>query len=311
MAGIENKLAIIIPAYKKRFIKIALESIANQSCKDFILYIGDDASPDDLYSIVRIFEDTINIEYKRFEENLGSVSLTNQWERCINMSSNEPYIWLFSDDDEMPKDAVENFYKEVAMSHNYDIYRYDIQLINEKAEVVREKTNYPLVQAEMEFFCSRINDREYSCITQFIFTRKVYNFYNGFVDFPFAWCSDDATILLYSSGKGIKKINSLPINWRLVADSNITSSERYEDERAKAVFLYAIWFNGYLKNRIEKVKLYDYTKIYLNKRVAKLSLKFIVKRFSLETIFRLLGFKNGIWVFVYAIYFRIKIMMRY
>lgn len=41
-----KKLAIVIPAYKGRFLKETLDSIAVQAHKDeFVLYIGDDASP--------------------------------------------------------------------------------------------------------------------------------------------------------------------------------------------------------------------------------------------------------------------------
>ena len=37
-------LAIIIPAYKGRFLGEALESLARQSCMDFTVYVGDDCS---------------------------------------------------------------------------------------------------------------------------------------------------------------------------------------------------------------------------------------------------------------------------
>ena len=40
-----KKLAIIIPAYKQRFLRETLDSIAKQNNHDFTVYIGDDASP--------------------------------------------------------------------------------------------------------------------------------------------------------------------------------------------------------------------------------------------------------------------------
>lgn len=54
-----EKIAIIVPAYKRRFLQATLNSIAQQSCKNFILYIGDDASPENLEPIVRSYEHTI------------------------------------------------------------------------------------------------------------------------------------------------------------------------------------------------------------------------------------------------------------
>ena len=105
-----NKLAIVIPAFKIRFLSQTLDSIARQSCKDFTLYIGDDNSPDDIYSVVREYEDVIDIVYKKFPENLGSKDLLSHWERCIDMAL-EPYIFFFSDDDIMPFDIVSRFYE--------------------------------------------------------------------------------------------------------------------------------------------------------------------------------------------------------
>lgn len=52
-----KKLAIVIPAYKGRFLKETLDSIAVQAHKDeFVLYIGDDASPERLDKIVESYQ---------------------------------------------------------------------------------------------------------------------------------------------------------------------------------------------------------------------------------------------------------------
>lgn len=52
-----KRLAIIIPAYKENFLFETLQSLANQTNKDFNVYVGDDCSPYDLQSIVSRFED--------------------------------------------------------------------------------------------------------------------------------------------------------------------------------------------------------------------------------------------------------------
>ena len=59
----KNKLAIIIPAYKACFFREVLDSIVRQSNRDFTVYIGDDASPDDLESIVSDYKDKLDIFY--------------------------------------------------------------------------------------------------------------------------------------------------------------------------------------------------------------------------------------------------------
>lgn len=71
-----KKLAIVIPAYKGRFLKETLDSIAVQAHKDeFVLYIGDDASPERLDKIVESYQNKVNLVYHRFSENMGGKDL--------------------------------------------------------------------------------------------------------------------------------------------------------------------------------------------------------------------------------------------
>src|SRR5687768_6055275 len=104
-------LAIIIPAYKKQFLEKALESIARQSEKKYRVYIGDDNSPQDLKSVVDKFSSSVDINYHRYPTNLGRSNLVAHWERCIELSTNEPWLWLFSDDDMMSDNCVGEFYR--------------------------------------------------------------------------------------------------------------------------------------------------------------------------------------------------------
>ena len=51
MISMEEKIAIVIPAYKCRFLRQTLDSIVVQTCRSFTVYIGDDASPQNLKEI--------------------------------------------------------------------------------------------------------------------------------------------------------------------------------------------------------------------------------------------------------------------
>ena len=59
---------IAIPAYKRRFLKEAIDSVIAQTYSHFELVIVDDASPDDLFSVVSQYEDD-RIRYYRNEVN--------------------------------------------------------------------------------------------------------------------------------------------------------------------------------------------------------------------------------------------------
>ena len=75
-------LAIVIPFYKLTFFEATLQSLANQTDKRFKIYIGDDASPEDCSVLLEKYKGKLDFLYKRFESNLGGISLVKQWEQC-------------------------------------------------------------------------------------------------------------------------------------------------------------------------------------------------------------------------------------
>jgi hypothetical protein len=49
--------------------------------------------------------------YHRFEQNLGGISLVQQWERCIALSGRRTVDNDFGDDDVLGKNVVKSFYE--------------------------------------------------------------------------------------------------------------------------------------------------------------------------------------------------------
>lgn len=136
--GMDSRLAIVIPAYKSRFLQATLDSIAKQSCKDFVVYIGDDNSPQNLEAIVGRYRNEFPLVYHRFEENMGRNDLPGHWERCIALSRNEPLIWLFSDDDLMPADGVERILQAAAVHGDTRVFfRFPLSLVDAEGHLFR------------------------------------------------------------------------------------------------------------------------------------------------------------------------------
>ena len=46
------KVSFILPAYKRRFLKEAIDSILAQTGRDFELVVVDDKSPENLYAVI-------------------------------------------------------------------------------------------------------------------------------------------------------------------------------------------------------------------------------------------------------------------
>ena len=208
-----SDLAIVIPAYKADFLEQALKSLASQTCKDFTLYVGDDASPDNIKCIVDKYINCIDLYYCRFNENIGGRDLVAQWERCISLTQSEKWIWLFSDDDEMDSNCVEKFYETIHQFPGYNLYHFDVNVINERGDVIL-KSRFPDTIGCRKFYISKLRGNLSSYVVEYIFSRQCYDTCKGFKKFDLAWGSDDATWIDFGKGKGIKTIGETYVRWR-------------------------------------------------------------------------------------------------
>ena len=169
-------MAIVIPAYKGRFLKETLDSIAVQAHKDeFVLYIGDDASPERLDKIVESYQNKVNLVYHRFSENMGGKDLVAHWERCIQLSA-EPFIWLFSDDDLMPADGVERVMEALSRPHHQRGYFFRFPLAVIDGENKRIRANRPLEEGSVSCYrllLDKLQGKIDSAAVEYVFSREI------------------------------------------------------------------------------------------------------------------------------------------
>ena len=247
----QNSLAIVIPAYKSTFLAAALDSIAAQTCHDFTLYIGDDCSPNPIGEIVDAYSDKINLVYKRFDTNLGGHDLVAQWERCIDMTQGEEWLWLFSDDDVMEEQCVEVFYKCLHETRAaYDLYHFNVKIINDEGQVIRTPEAYPQDLDNFTFYKGKMRARFASLVVENIFSREVYCKFHGFKNFDLAWGSDTATWVLFSERKGFHTISGSFIHWRR-SEENISPnvSTAIAERKVAALLDFFAWGYGYFASR--------------------------------------------------------------
>lgn len=264
----DKTLAIIIPAYKSRFLHQALDSAARQTCGDFKVYVGDDNSSEDLFSIVDSYSDRLDIVYCKFEENLGRNDLSAHWERCIKMAS-EPYIYLFSDDDIMPCDIVERFLKALEENPGHGFFRIQLAVIDQNNSIIH--CNPPLHDGrtdERTMLCDKLSGKISSATCEFIFSSALFHSTGQFVHFPHAWCSDDATwFRLAMNAGGVVNIPGYPALWRNVPDVNISNDRKFDRDKEKATAGFISWLRDNYpdpKDRKFISCLYKYVKCILS-----------------------------------------------
>lgn len=248
----EKQLAIVIPAYKNTFFSETLASIASQTCKDFILYVGDDCSPFDIKGIINNYISKIDIVYKRFETNLGGTDLVAQWKRCIDMTEGEQYIWLFSDDDVIDINCVEKFYEAIKQNPNAGLLHFNINKINDKSQQVCSFKPWPKYCSTKEYIDGKLGTKGYiSFVVEFIVRRDIYMKCGGFENFDLAWGSDFISWVKFSdAANGIITIDDAKVNWR-ESNENISPNRNPQIiyRKLKSVILYTKWISDFAKNK--------------------------------------------------------------
>lgn len=193
-----NRLAIVIPYYKKGFFEDTLKSVAFQTDKRFSLYIGNDASPDDPTELLNSCLKEITYEYFDFEYNIGGDNLALQWERILS-NVKEEWFQILGDDDSISENFVEEFYGNLddIEKLNCLIVRYTYFKIDEFGKVLKVfKNNYTTISSE-QFLYDKLTWKTGSSLSENIFKTKLWQKYK-FEKFPLAWHTDDYALLRLS-----------------------------------------------------------------------------------------------------------------
>jgi len=228
--------AIVIPFYKITFFEETLESLATQTDKRFKVYIGDDASPDNPLDLLEKYKGKFDFFYHRFEDNLGGTSLTQQWERCIALSSNEEWIMILGDDDVLEYNCISEFHANLSeiVNANCNVIRFTTVVINKNSIVVSPDYKHPQLEKSTDFLYRRFTNKTRSSLSEYVFNKAVYNKY-GFYNYDLAWYADDRAWLEFSEFKNIYTINTATVRFRL-SDENI-SRNNYKTKEKEVVQL--------------------------------------------------------------------------
>lgn len=217
-----SELAIVIPAYKGDFLEETLESVFAQTDTGYHVYVFNDASADErIETIVQSFDSQPNLTYVRFDANMGQKSLPEQWNRCIRHIGNERWVWLFSDDDVMDSDCVENFRKAVKTYPNSQLFRFNT--VKFRDDVLLRRNELPSPISLEPWLVGKLSYRFESYVVEYIFERSLYDLIGGFPDFPLGWCADDWFWIQAMQHTNLITVPDSLVYWRY-SDSNISGT---------------------------------------------------------------------------------------
>lgn len=241
------KYTFLLPAYKARFFEEALMSIKNQTYTDFKVIVSDDCSPEDLKSIYdKVCADDPRFTFRRNEENMGGKSLVSHWNLLVDMCDTE-FLIMASDDDVYEPNFVEEIDKLTIKYPNVDLFRAKAKRRNVNNEIEFEDCAYPEYLCQLDYLRYLTSSLFMLCEANYCYRVKTLQTKGGYIDFPKAWHSDQATHILMSRNGCVSTPNTLFT--QRFSNLNISSQSYPKDYelKIKAYLMYNEWLKEFLR----------------------------------------------------------------
>lgn len=221
------KFSITIPAYKQKYLYEAIESCLVQTYKDFELIIVDDASPEDLKSVVDRFQDE-RIRYYRNEKNCGALNVVDNWNICLSYAKGD-YVICMGDDDRLLPNCLDEYSKLIEKYPGLNIYHGMTEIINEHSEVYNIQEARPEREGVYSMMNGRLRNHRIQFIGDWLIKRDALSQMYGYVKMPMAWGSDDLTAYILAMNGGVAN-TQIPVFQYRVNSLTITNSGNYREK---------------------------------------------------------------------------------
>lgn len=167
-----DTVAFVIPAYRSAHLGRTLHSLAAQTDHRFTVYVGDDASQDDIRSVIFPYSETLGIQYVRFETNAGLESLYLQLRRCLALTQGESWICFLSDDNELTPRAVSRLHRCMARHPETDVFHWNADVIDPAGNVTGKLRRFPGSLSVEQLFRQVYGRGESAPLSGFVFRRE-------------------------------------------------------------------------------------------------------------------------------------------
>ena len=259
------KFSITIPAYKQKYLYEAIESCLAQTYKDFELIIVDDASPEDLKSVVDRFQDS-RIRYYRNEKNCGALHVVDNWNISLSYAKGD-YIICMGDDDRLLPCCLDEYLKLMEKYPGLGVYHAWTEIIDEESVMFDLQQPRPEWESALSVAWNRWNGRNRQYIGDFCYEVERLRKDGGFFKLPMAWGSDDICAVRAAVGGGIAKTGANEVKFKatvkerqwyrdLIAEYERNFNQLDETERK---YLHCIKFDlpGVFKDKFKSELLKD------------------------------------------------------
>lgn len=226
-------LGVVIPLYRQTYLEALLRDLSQQTDKNFALTVVSDGAMLEPSSEISVLLSSLRATLIQFENPVGRDDPSLSWSRAV-AQANEDWIWLVGDDDRVGPRCVEEFRASLSVAPpEISLFRFPVGILS-NGEIMSNRTigtRVGGVLTSRRFIQKRLWGQDLSFASEYVFRHKAFKENGGFVHFPFAWCSDDATWLKLSYPQGIYQLGGpeTEVLWR-EGEGNTSSKQRIHSE---------------------------------------------------------------------------------
>lgn len=238
------KFSILVPTFKKTFLKECIDSILSQDYHNFEIIIVNDNSPEDIDTIVDSYNDN-RIKYYKNETGFGGKDVVNNWNKCLFLSSGE-YVICMGDDDILKEKALSLYINAIMQYPEFNILHIRTEIINERNEIIDIQSPRPLIESVYSMIWNLWKGRD-QFIGDYLFKASTLKGLGGFYYLPYAWSSDKISTFLVAQENGIVNINTIGFSY-LRTNLTISNSCTTQRERYEALLGEKEWYCNFIKS---------------------------------------------------------------
>lgn len=230
-------VSVLLPAYKSSYLKDAIESVINQTYRDWELIIVNDKSPHPIEDIVVNYLTDPRVHYYINEENIGKKDLVANWNKCLSYAQGE-YFALICDDDLYKPTFLEEMVLLAKKYNSCDVFRAGVEVINSEKKITDYYPTSPEWESCEDYMWHVFRGYRCQTITEWFYRTDTIRKLGGFYSLPLAWYSDFLSIFIFSQNNGIASNPKHLVCFRMSGENITSQKELYADRKMEASLIF-------------------------------------------------------------------------
>lgn len=239
------KFTITIPAYKRTFLKQAIDSCLGQTYSDYELIVVNDHSPEDLDSIIELYNDS-RLRYYVNERNCGAKDVVDNWNKCLDYAKGE-YIICMGDDDMLLPNCLQEYANLIDKYPHLDVYHGRSEIVDENGNLKELQESRPEWESAYSVLYHQCHCRRRQFIGDLLFRTSTLKKNGGFFKLDYGVHSDNITGLIAAKDKGVANTQHIIFQYREFGKT--LSSNPRPRSLSKSIKAAYQWYDTFLKEK--------------------------------------------------------------